>query len=378
MVVSLPGKKLLIVSDPLVSGSVQLNFLTNIIKNLGEKFSVTVYSSFVDKKSKESLTRANTVVKHRLFLFYKVYKLLFGNNEGVLWAYSWLMEFLFNRNSGDFKRFAKTFNYDSVINIAQTIPASSDIYWGQSVPLDQTLLGMRVSTPLLRMIPKKVIRQVGKIDRRFIKKIALMGKVVITNSFYTKTIYQDLGITVHGVIYSAPDLYAFRPTFTSGVDRYALAYIGKETEVDTIIEIARSGVKIVTFGSKIPTGSKIGELISLTEFRGYVSKEELIKLYSNAIFTVFPFTHEPFGYVPLESISCGTPVLTYSKQGPSETVIEGISGWLVGNRKDLVSKALEIWNTKQKMEISEDVQNAARNFARFGSYPEVSTLLISP
>ena len=102
----------------------------------------------------------------------------------------------------------------------------------------------------------------------------------------------------------------------------------------------------------------------------------MIKLYSNAIFTVFPFTHEPFGYVPLESISCGTPVLTYSRQGPSETVIEGVSGWLANNSKELVEKAVMIWNSETKMEITEDVQNTARNFSKFGSYPEISVLLV--
>ena len=131
----------------------------------------------------------------------------------------------------------------------------------------------------------------------------------------------------------------------------------------------------MTFGAKIPTGSQIGELVKLTEFRGYVSEKELIKLYSNAVFTLFPFTHEPFGYVPLESISCGTPVLTYSRQGPSETVIEGVSGWLANNSNELVEKAVTIWNSATKMQITEDVQNTARNFSKFGTYPEISALL---
>ncbi len=49
---------------------------------------------------------------------------------------------------------------------------------------------------------------------------------------------------------------------------------------------------------------------------GRVSDDELARLYANAKFTVFPFIHEPFGYVPVESMACGTPpVLTYDKQG---------------------------------------------------------------
>jgi len=42
---------------------------------------------------------------------------------------------------------------------------------------------------------------------------------------------------------------------------------------------------------------------------GRVSDEELVRLYGNAIFTVFPSTYEGFGLPVLESMSCGTPVL---------------------------------------------------------------------
>ena len=159
----LPKKKLLIISDPLIGGSVQLNFLKNVIEKLGEKFSVSVYSSFLDDASKQTLKGVSIAGKQRLFLPYRIFKRFFGNNEGMLWAYSWLMEFLFKRNSSDYDRSVKSDNYDSIINIAQTIPASSNVYWGQSVPLDLTLMGMRVSTPILKIIPKMVIKQVGKI-----------------------------------------------------------------------------------------------------------------------------------------------------------------------------------------------------------------------
>jgi len=366
---------LLIISDPLIEGSVQLNFLENVIRKLVDRFSIDIYSSYIDSNSRKALKGVNIVGKQRLFTIYRIYRKLFGNNEGVLWALSWSMEFLFRRNSGDVKKNVKREIYDSVLNIAQTIPAEANIYWGQSVPLDQTLTGMRSSTPVLKLIPSLIIRQIGRIDKKFIRRVAQNGKIVVTNSFYTKTIYENLGVKVQGVIYSAPDLFTFRPAAINSKNKYVLAYIGKETEIDTIIEIAKLGVKIVTFGAKIPTGSQIGQLRTLTDFKGYVSREELIRLYSNAIFTLFPFTHEPFGYVPLESISCGTPVLTYSKQGPAETVIEGVSGWLAKDKRDLVKKAYLIWNSGMKMEVNEDIQNAARNFSKFGSYPEISMLL---
>ena len=374
---NLNEKKLLIISDPISAESVQFRFLNNIIAKLSDRFLIDVYTTYVDAEVRNSVRGANLIGRQRRFLLYRLYKRMFGNNEGVLWAYSWILHFFFKFNSGEVARNCPNGVHDSILNIAQTIPVDCDIYWGQSVPLDHTLLGMRPTTPILRLLPNLFIKIIGRIDRKFIRSISMMGKIVVTNSYYTKSIYENLGVRVHSVVYSVPDLFSFKPVPTSNESKYVLAYIGKETEIDTVLDIARMGVRVVTFGAKIPTGSQIQELKRLTEFKGYVPKEVLISLYSNAIFTLFPFTHEPFGYVPLESISCGTPVLTYKKQGPSETVTEGVSGWLANNRTELINKAIQIWNSKQKMQIGEDVQNAARDFAKFGSNQEITALLIT-
>jgi glycosyltransferase involved in cell wall biosynthesis len=79
------------------------------------------------------------------------------------------------------------------------------------------------------------------------------------------------------------------------------------------------------------------------QFLGAVSDEELVNLYSNALYVLFTFTHEPFGYIPIESMACGTPVITYNTQGPSESVIDGSTGWLTNNDKELMYLALRIW-----------------------------------
>jgi len=75
-----------------------------------------------------------------------------------------------------------------------------------------------------------------------------------------------------------------------------------------------------------------------------VSEPELADLYTHARFTLFPFTTEPFGYVPVESMACGTPVLTYARHGPSETVVDGQTGWLSRDAADFAERALALWN----------------------------------
>jgi glycosyltransferase involved in cell wall biosynthesis len=76
--------------------------------------------------------------------------------------------------------------------------------------------------------------------------------------------------------------------------------------------------------------------------RGFVTNKELVDLYRSATATVFPHYQEPFGMVPVESMACGTPVLTYDCQGPGETVEDGLTGWTVETQAQLLEKAHQV------------------------------------
>ncbi|MDD4628823.1 MAG: glycosyltransferase [Candidatus Peribacteraceae bacterium] len=62
-----------------------------------------------------------------------------------------------------------------------------------------------------------------------------------------------------------------------------------------------------------------------TEFCGYRSLDELKNLFANAEATIVP-GEEDFNLVALESMACGTPVLSLRAGGPLETIIEGKTG----------------------------------------------------
>jgi len=70
------------------------------------------------------------------------------------------------------------------------------------------------------------------------------------------------------------------------------------------------------------------ELNIKVSFQKMASDEELIISYNEAMITVFPSRLEPLGLVPLESMSCGTPVIGISEGGIRETIINGITGVL--------------------------------------------------
>lgn len=155
--------------------------------------------------------------------------------------------------------------------------------------------------------------------------------------------YLDYGVKADCVIYPPIDCETFKPSTSRPSSDYVLTYFGKETEFSIIKKIADRGIKIKAFGSKVPFIPKNLLKNPNVEFLGRVSTSKLVELYSNSLYTLFPFTHEPFGYIPLESMACGTPVLTYGMQGPSEYVIDGKTGWLLNNREQFIKKAVEIW-----------------------------------
>ncbi len=65
---------------------------------------------------------------------------------------------------------------------------------------------------------------------------------------------------------------------------------------------------------------------------GEVDFKEKIKLYQNASAILFPIQwDEPFGNVPIESMTCGTPVISFKKAAMAESVKHGVSGFLVGD-----------------------------------------------
>jgi glycosyltransferase involved in cell wall biosynthesis len=64
-----------------------------------------------------------------------------------------------------------------------------------------------------------------------------------------------------------------------------------------------------------------------------LSKREVADLMGRArAFLMTPNLFEPFGLVVAESMSCGTPVITFDRGGPSEIVKDGVTGFVVSPR----------------------------------------------
>jgi glycosyltransferase involved in cell wall biosynthesis len=91
---------------------------------------------------------------------------------------------------------------------------------------------------------------------------------------------------------------------------------------------ARAGVPLTVVGD----GPMMAELQrsapDSTTFLGRVTDAELSRLYVDHHLVLVPGA-EDFGYVPLEAAWSGRPVVARAARGPLETVVRGVSGFLV-------------------------------------------------
>lgn len=82
-----------------------------------------------------------------------------------------------------------------------------------------------------------------------------------------------------------------------------------------------------------------------------ISYEELINLYNTVKIVLFTPYLEPFGLVPLEAFSCGTPVIGVKEGGVKETVKHMENGLLLDRDETILAKGIsellinqELWN----------------------------------
>lgn len=343
-------KRLLLITDPIGGPtSVQHEIVSSLASGLRSRYELTVFTPFCDRDRASALADEGCRLITPPPAGFSFDRFLRGGerrNESMLWATSWIREALFRRNSTDAETVLKGLPVDYTVNLSMTVPARSDLWWILGTPLDQSIHGMASFNLIARMVDSAASGMVARMDSTVLHRIRSRSLRLLANSPYIQGLYRDRGFPVEGVVYTLKDLSGFRPTSEHPSRDYVLLYVGKELDSLDFQALARAGVRIVGFGNKVPAGTRMRKFVQSIEWLGPVSQSQLIDLYANALFTLFPFTCEPMGLVPIESMACGTPVLTYARQGPASTVLPGSTGWLVQGPDEMLAKATEIWSRR--------------------------------
>jgi glycosyltransferase involved in cell wall biosynthesis len=128
-----------------------------------------------------------------------------------------------------------------------------------------------------------------------------------------------------------------------------LAFLGRispEKRPDRAIDIARRAgipLKIAAKVDKVDDAyfrECIRPLLAGpgVEFIGEIGEQEKGEFLGQALALLFPIDWpEPFGLVSIEAMACGTPVIAYPCGALPEIVVEGVTGYIVDNRRDAVA-----------------------------------------
>ena len=94
------------------------------------------------------------------------------------------------------------------------------------------------------------------------------------------------------------------------------------------------------------------------ELLGYQEKEDMIKYVQRAKAFLYAAV-EDFGIVPIEALSCGTPVIALDEGGTKETVQNRVNGvhFKTQTKEDIINAVSEFENSSFDLrKISEDTQ----------------------
>jgi len=171
--------------------------------------------------------------------------------------------------------------------------------------------------------------------------------VIIANSQTTANLLHILyGLEPKGVVYPPLDTEVFKPHKIEKRDQVVL-YLGShagdtdESFVRKILKVLESrSFEVLIMGNKI-FREKLQTEFNVTQISD-VSDDELARVYSRCKLVVCPQEWETFGYVPMESMLCGTPVLAFASQPFSELVQDKDTAQLVYGRRALLERLKEM------------------------------------
>lgn len=165
------------------------------------------------------------------------------------------------------------------------------------------------------------------------------GRVLVNSHYSRETLYRVYGALAY-VSYLGVDTDRFRPL---AIDREpCVVSVGALTPkkgfdlvIRSLAEIEPARRPAVTIISNFAIPAEKGYLQRLAhsagvqvEFRTAVSDDELVACYNRALLTVYAPVMEPFGFVPLESMACSTPVVGVREAGVRETIVHETTGLL--------------------------------------------------
>jgi glycosyltransferase involved in cell wall biosynthesis len=132
-------------------------------------------------------------------------------------------------------------------------------------------------------------------------------------------------------------------------DTPVLLYVGRVSREKGVLELphvyeqvktVHGNVRMVVVGQG-PASAQLREEIPDGIFIDWVEQSKLPAIYSSADLLLLPSKFDTFCNVVLEALSCGLPVIAYSKKGPKDILLQNNCGYLVKTANEIAAKAID-------------------------------------
>lgn len=191
----------------------------------------------------------------------------------------------------------------------------------------------------LRMVYEYINRHFRKIiDKSNIEK----ADIVLANSRYSRTsIKKAYGIDAK-ISYLGVDHAFFKPDNT--IKDIDILYIGAQEKLEMYDLLEKALDKL----------NKKFIVYRHLQGKKWISDEELRNLYRRAKLIVCLHKNEPFGLLPIEANSCGVPAIALNNGGYKDTIIDGVTGYLVPEEPRILADRIEslLMNPKKLKKMS--------------------------
>lgn len=202
------------------------------------------------------------------------------------------------------------------------------------------------------------------------------ARYILANSYFSReSLLKTYGLNSF-VSYLGIDTYKFKPLQLSSEDFVlsvgsctpikgydftirSLSLINEQIRPEFIIVSNFSSLKWKNYIEQL--ANKLGVKLTILDL---INDHELIKLYNKAKMVIYTPYLEPFGLIPIESMSCGTPVVAVKEGGVRETVVHNETGLLIDRDENLFAHAiLELLrDTDKSREMSKNAITNVQNF----------------
>jgi glycosyltransferase involved in cell wall biosynthesis len=241
------------------------------------------------------------------------------------------------------------------------------IYYCPQPPRNEAILEAisdrkRKINPLKRLVFNYADNKDLKMDKNNIS----YAKYILTNSYFTReSILRVYGVNSY-VSYLGIDTDLFQPqevieenfVLSVGSCRPSKGYDFLIRSLGLIEPENRPKLVIVSNFSEPGWEEYLQNLASdlnvYVEILNLIDDEKLVSLYNKAKLVLYAPYLEPFGLVPLEAMSCGTPVVAVKEGGVRETVIHQKTGLHTERDESLFAEATRklLTNDEKRKEMS--------------------------